>query len=415
VDDQNKRIKIAFLTSFDPLNRRSWSGTIYYLAQAMQKYCGEISYIGPMKVREKTLGKIINKCSLFFFKKSFAYNHSFLLAKKYAKVAAERLAGRSFDVIVTVAGAAEISFLKTDIPIVLIEDATFAVLHNYYPQYTNLLKRSVYETNMTEALAIKKASLLIYSSEWAARSAIEFYDADERKVHIIPYGANFEIPPAKEGVLQKQRSGRCRLLFLAVNWPRKGGDIAFETLLKLEEMGVEAELIVCGCTPPKEFVHERMTVIPFLDKNDERQREELNKLFVKSDFLLLPTRGDCTPIVFSEANAFGLPIITTNTGGVPEIVHEGENGFMLPMSARGADYAKVIEEVYQDDSRYSELVKSSRAAFDNRLNWDAWGTSVAKILHEMLSQEKSPVMGVQGSHPERATQGSPSNSLYTRG
>ena len=389
MNDQSKRIKIAFLTSFDPLNRRSWSGTIYHLAQAMQKHCGEVTYIGPMKVREKTLGKIINKCTLFFFKKSFAYNHSFLLAKKYAKVAAQRLAGRSFDVIVTVAGAAEISFLKTGTPIVLIEDATFAVLHNYYPQYTNLLKRSIYETNMTEALAIKKASLLIYSSEWAARSAIEFYDADERKVHVIPYGANFEIPPAKEGVLQKQKSGRCRLLFMAVNWQRKGGDIAFETLLKLEEMGIEAELIVCGCTPPKEFAHERMTVIPFLDKNDERQREELNKLFVKSDFLLLPTRGDCTPIVFSEANAFGLPIITTNTGGVPEIIHEGENGFMLPMSARGVEYAAVIAEVYRDDARYAELVKSSRAAFDHRLNWDAWGTSVAKILHEMLAQEKS--------------------------
>ncbi len=390
MNDADKRLKIAFLTSFDPLDRRSWSGTVYHLAQALQKHCGELSYIGPMKIREKTIGKIINKCSLFLLKKSFVYNHSFLLARKYARVAAQRLAGRSFDVIVTVAGAAEIAFLKTEIPIVLIEDATFAILHNYYPQYTNLLKISIHETNTTEALAIKKASLLIYSSEWAAHSAIEFYHADERKVHVIPYGANFEIPPAKEGVLQKRKSGRCRLLFMAVNWQRKGGNIAFETLLKLAEMGIEAELIVCGCTPPKEFVHERMIVIPFLDKNDERQREELNKLFVKSDFLLLPTRGDCTPIVFSEANAFGLPIITTNTGGVPEIVREGENGFMLPMSATGADYAKVIAEVYQDDRHYTELVKSSRAAFDNRLNWEVWGTSVAQFIFEILGRENPP-------------------------
>lgn len=385
----NRRIKIAFLTALDPLDRRSWSGTIFSIGQALQKHCGEVSYIGPMKVREKTFGKIINKCSLFFLKKGFEFNASFLVAKKYAKVAAKRLRGRSFDVIVTVAGSPEIAFLKTDIPIVLIEDATFAVLKDYYPQYSNLLPISISQTNTTEALAIQKADSLIYSSEWAARSAIEFYSADAQKVHVLPYGANFEIPPRQETVLEKKKSGRCRLLFMGVHWQRKGGAIVFETLLRLEEMGIPAELIVCGCTPPEEFSHERMTVIPFLDKNNEQQRQQINKLFVMSDFLLLPTRGDCTPIVFSEANAFGLPVITTNTGGVPGVIRDGENGFLLPLEARGDTYAELIAKIYSDDARYSELVRSSRAAFDERLNWDAWGASVSKIIHEMLESRKA--------------------------
>ncbi len=385
MNDAHTRIKIAFLTSFDPLDRRSWSGTVYYLAQALEKHCGDVSYIGPMKVREKTIGKIINKCSRLFLKKGFEYNASFLVAKKYAKMAAHRLAKHDFDVVITVAGSPEVAFLKTDIPIVLIEDATFAILHNYYPQYTNLLKLSIHQTNMTEALAIANASMLIYSSEWGARSAIETYHAPERNVHVIPYGANLEIPPAKEGVLQKTRSGHCRLLFMAVSWQRKGGEIAFETLLQLEELGIAAELIVCGCVPPKEFTHERMTVIPFLDKNDEKQRAEIYKLFATSDFLLLPTRGDCTPIAFCEANAFGLPVITTNTGGVAGVIQDGENGFMLPYSARGTAYAETIAKIYQDEQHYTALVQSSRAAFDDRLNWDAWGSSVKKLLDEMLS------------------------------
>ena len=45
------------------------------------------------------------------------------------------------------------------------------------------------------------------------------------------------------------KSGRCHLLFLEVDWVRKGGDIAFETLLKLEELDMQAELLVCGCAP----------------------------------------------------------------------------------------------------------------------------------------------------------------------
>ena len=157
--------------------------------------------------------------------------------------------------------------------------------------------------------------------------------------------------------------------------------------MKLEELGIAAELTVCGCIPPEEFTHERMVVVPFLDKNDEKQREEINKLFVMADFLLLPTRSDCTPIVFCEANAFGLPVITTSTGGVPGIIKDGENGRLLPLSARGAEYAQVIAAIYQDDQRYAALVKSSRAAFDNKLNWNAWGTTVKKLLDEMLAAD----------------------------
>src|SRR5205085_12222674 len=140
----------------------------------------------------------------------------------------------------------------------------------------------------------------------------------------------------------RKKSEQCRLLFLAVGWARKGGDIAFETLLKLEELGIQAELIVCGCTPPKGTAHKRMRVIPFLDKNDERQRKELEQLLMAADFLLVPTRSDAYGLAYCEASAFGLPVITTRTGGVPEVVRDGENGFLLPYEARGAAYAEVI-------------------------------------------------------------------------
>lgn len=389
MSDESKRIKVAFLTSFDPQDKRSWSGTMYCMAQALQKHCGEVSYIAPIYIIEKRIARILDRSSQVLLKKGFMHHHCFLVAKKYANVAAQRLARESFDVIVTPGGATEIAFLKTDIPIVLVEDATYASLHNYYPTYSNLLDRSVYEMNTIEDLAIKKASLLVYSSEWAARSALEDYHADKQKIHIIPFGANLESPPPQEVIQQRKKTGQCRLLFIGVNWQRKGGKIAFETLLKLEEMGIQSELVVCGCTPPSEFSHEKMTVIPFLDKNNEEQRERLERLYLASDFLLLPTRNDCTPIAFCEANAFGLPVISTNTGGVPGVITDGENGFLLPLSASGSEFAEVIAKIYRDDQHYAELVRSSRAAFENRLNWDAWGATVKKLISKLLDLEKS--------------------------
>jgi glycosyltransferase involved in cell wall biosynthesis len=317
------------------------------------------------------------------------YFCAFFLAKSIAQAATLWLAGQPVDVIVAPSGAIEIAALQTNLPIVLVGDATYGLLLDYYSRYSHLMKRSVYEMHVIQEQALKKASAVLYSSAWAAQSAIEDYGTDPRKVHVIPFGANLDEKPSREIALaRKKPSDCCRLLFLGVDWIRKGGEIAFETLLKLEERGIQAELIVCGCTPPKGFSHQKMKVIPFLDKNDVRQRKELDELFMSSDFLLVPTRGDCSPIVFCEANAFGLPIVTTSTGGVPEIVKNGENGVLLPIEARGDAYAEVIAEIYQNDQQYAEIVKASRAAFEERLNWDVWGTAARRILAEVLEHKK---------------------------
>ena len=395
-----KPMKIAFLTSLDPQDRRSWSGILYCMVQALQKHCGEVSHIGPLHApKEELIGRIINKCTRVLFKKRYKYHYSILMSKHYAKTVAQQLAGQGFDLIVAPLGSAEIAFLKTDIPTILVGTATLGLLFNYYPTCLNLVNLSYREMDIIEKHATRMAKALVYSSPWGARSAIDDYHADPAKVHVVPMGANFDNPPAREVILQKRKSSSCKLLFVGVDWQRKGGGIAFETLLELEKMGITAELIICGCTPPKQFTHEKMQIIPFLDKNDPEQHNRLTQLYLESDFLLLPTRSDCTPIVFCEANAYGLPVITARTGGVPEVVRDGENGFVLPFAARGDEYAEVIASVYQDDECYTRLVCTSRAAYDERLNWDAWGKAMNTILSEVVNQGK-----VNKYHPERGSQ-----------
>ena len=394
-----QRLRIGFLSSLDPKDKRVWSGTYYYTAQALQKHCGEVIYITP-KEDQSSETLAFSKKLRVFIKKNFAFtalfaigrkyfvsNYRIFTAKRFVKSANVRLQELPLDVIVAAASLTEVAFLETDIPIVLVEDATFGTLHDYYPQYTHLPKRVVREMNALSEKAIKKSSLLIYSSTWAAQSAIEDYGATPENVHVVPIGANIDQPPAKGRVLSQKDSSRCRLLFIGFDWQRKGGDIAFETLLKLEEMGVPAELIVCGCVPPASYRHPQMKIIPFLDKNDPVQNSEFEQLYLSSHFLLLPTRNECFGIVFCEANAFGLPVIATATGGTPEAVRNGENGFLLPLEARGDAYANIIAELFQDEQRYAAMVQSSRDAFDTRLNWDAWGISVAQYMRKIVKRE----------------------------
>ncbi len=386
----DNRLKIAFLTSEPAQNQHSYSGSLYYMGKALEQHCGEVTYLEHIISWEKRfLGRIMReaaKCHLI--KWQIAYKRLLFVANKQARIAAQRLAGRHFDVIVAPDCVPEIAFLRTDIPILLPLDVTFRLQHNYYPEYSHLLAFSARQGEIIEQAAFQNASKLLFSSPWAARSAIEDYGTNPQKIHTIFFGANLDHIPPKAQVLAKKPLEQCRLLFMGVGWERKGGYIAYETLLKLEERGIQTELIVCGSTPPSDIAHERLTVIPYLDKNDERQAREIEKLYTMSDFLILPTRVDCAPNVFKEANAFGLPIITADTGGVADLVRDGENGYVLPFEARGEAYARVIAELYRDEPRYQQMVQSSRAAYDERLNWDTWAKAVYKIMQEVVDPQQ---------------------------
>src|SRR5258708_21451693 len=87
-------------------------------------------------------------------------------------------------------------------------------------------------------------------------------------------------------------------------------------------------------------------------------------------------------IVCCEASAFALPQIVPDIDGLP--VRDGENGIRLPAAASGLEYAAAIQALLEDHNRYVSLACSSRAMFESRLNWDAWGRSMDQIFRTVL-------------------------------
>jgi glycosyltransferase involved in cell wall biosynthesis len=380
-----KRLKIGYLTSNDPADRRSWSGLHFYLAQALQRHCGDVVPLGPIPASLELVKKVARKGLRLLSGHNYLYTHTVSFARQQAAAARRKLEENKCDVVFSPSGSAQLAFLGTRLPTIYVSDATFGQVLNYYPEFSKVLPVCRRGGQEVEQAAINRADLLLYPSAWAAASACNDYNADARKVHVVPFGANLDNPPTAESLLNRPQSEDCRLLFVGVDWAKKGGEIAFETLNHLESRGIPTTLTVVGCIPPGRISHPRMRVIPFLDKNDQKQRQVLSDLYRNSDFFILPTRAECYGLVYCEANAFALPAIGTDTGGVSEIVKNGENGYLLPWSARGAEYASVIAEVYRDRERYNLLRVQSRAAFDARLNWDSWGEAVSKLMNRLVA------------------------------
>jgi glycosyltransferase involved in cell wall biosynthesis len=325
------------------------------------------------------LGKVINQFYLLFFRKRWSYRHSILISRGYARHFSEKLKTKKFDYIIAPAASCELAFLNSDVPIIYITDGTFAGCLNYHKSLSNLTKRSIKEGNLVEKFAIAKCRHLIVSSKWAANSALKDYQCAPEKLHVLPYGANFEKVPASSEINYSIPS-TWKILFPAVYWEDKGGEIAWNAFKILTTKFSNIELTVLGCEPPEYVNHPGVKKIPFIDKNSPQGMEKLTVIFKQHHFMILPTRFDCTPIVINEASAFGIPCLVARTGGVEGHLEEGVNGFTIDYNDIGEGYATKIEEIIQSPNTYLSLAKSTRKAYEERLNWDSWREQLKKVL-----------------------------------
>ena len=322
-----------------------------------------------------------------FFKKQTSVEFLKSYAKYFSRQLQKDLKKRPVDLLFVSASSQLIAYLKTDIPLIYMTDATFLQLQGYYPYFSNLATYNVKQGIELDKKAFEHAAHCMLASEWNKNSAINDYGIDPAKISIVPCGANLDKIPAATD-LNMQDTGQCRLLFLGVEWERKGGEIALKTFRLLKQKGMNPFLHIIGCLPPHDLSGvENITVIPFLDKNNTEDFQQLQRIFLQTDFLLLPTRAECAGVVFSEASSYAVPSITTDTGGVTTYVKNGINGFALPLTDGAATYAEKISELYADKQAFQHLKLSARKHYEESLNWDQWGRRFQQIA-ERLVQEK---------------------------
>ena len=374
------RPRIAIVSAEDTRSRQAWSGSPFYMAAALERHVGDVVHLGPVTSPVELAAKVRNRIAKQVTGRGVPYQHSRSVAADYARIVRRRLrdAG-AVDLIFAPAAATQLALLETDIPVVYTSDTTFQLMRDYYPGFSGLDDAYADGGNDIERRALHRSAAVIYPSEWAARSARTFYGVPAERVHVVPYGANLDAVPPRDAVTAAGRADRRSILFLGVDWERKGGAIAYDAVAALRARGVEATLTVCGCTPPAHYRAPWLHVVPRLDKNVPEQQRELSRLLLEASFLLVPSRQECYGIVFCEASAHGTPAIATDTGGIAGAVSVGESGMLFPENASPAAYADAMASLLADRARYQAMVASSRAHFEQTVNWDVWGRRVAGI------------------------------------
>ena len=380
-------MNIAYVTSYNADDLSKFSGLGHNIWRALDNQYLSITKVGNLKEKFHNLLAVKDRLYNRYANKKYYRDREICVSKGYAKQVQERLKNSNFDIIFS-PGTLPIAFLDYSKPIAFWTDSTFGGMVDFYPAYSNLCSETIKSGNIIESQALKRCGLAIYSSDWAAKTAIDYYDVDPKKVKVVPFGANLPCDRKIgdiELLLKTRPRNKCKLLFVGVDWYRKGGDIALAVASRLNQIGLETELKIVGCLPSDtRGLPDFVKIQGYISKKNADGIKMLNNLFADSHFFIMPSRFEAYGVVFCEASSFGVPSIASVVGGIPTAVKDGINGKLFPLNSDIEEYSSFIVDCFSNYENYENLALSSFFEYQSRLNWGVSGKIVKKHLKNIL-------------------------------
>lgn len=377
-------MKLAIASIFDPWSPQSWSGCSRNLLRSLVDDYGVTPVaLGPISTPSSVRDVVLRQVSRLQGRHYISELTEPSL-RYFAARTAEKLKGIDCDGILALDGHT-IAYLKTELPTYYFWDCTFEG-NLEYPWFANLAAPCITAGHSMERNAVRKASISFYSSRWAIDSAIGTYGADPERTKIVPLAANIDCNRTEvevEKLISERSTETIQLLFLGVDWQRKGGDLALAITEELNARGKPAVLHVVGCAP------DSATVVPdfvclhgFLNKGVSPELVRLQFLIGSAHFLIVPSLAEAFGAVFAEASSFGTPSLARRIGGIDSVVVDGVNGYLFDRNAASAEYCNMIESLWDDPQRYEALARSSFQHFRDCLTWNS---SAGKLFNYIES------------------------------
>lgn len=372
-------MKIGFISYHKKNNKLAWSGTNYYLYTTLNKKYN-VSYIHINGFLAKGLRLFFRFFKLYDFAELV---HSYLFGLELDL----KIFNKKYDYLFACECNDIIAYTHTKTKIISLLDVTYNLYFDYYKHKYILKEKNRLINN--DKLAFEKTRILILASNWVKKDCISFYRFDDKKIHILKFGANITCNiKSNIRVIDKV----VYLLFVGVEFDRKGLDVVMNATNYLNHNDNNHKYVLNVVGINRNEIDNNIDKI--LNKNYDEYckiygklyknlKNDLNKminLYIKSNLFVLPTKAECAGIVFSESSMFGLPSITRDTGGVKDYVEDDVNGYTLPLNANFIDFANKILDIVYDDDLYKKLQFYSIKKYNQELNWDKWRNDFDKVV-----------------------------------
>jgi glycosyltransferase involved in cell wall biosynthesis len=257
------------------------------------------------------------------------------------------------------------------------EHTLVALIHHPLALETGLSAAQADILQASERAALMAAKHVIVTSSATAQQLADRYDVPRDKVTVARPGTD-PVTPALGS-----HDGAIRILSVGALVPRKGFDILLAALATLADL--PWQLTIAGDRGRDPATAARLEADIGRLKLGQRvsmlgavSAQQLADLYARSDIFALASRFEGYGMAYSEAIAYGLPVIGTRAGAIPEAVPSGAGILVGPDDI--ASFAQALRSVIADAGIRRQLTDAARDAAKNLPRWD----DSAKIFSRAL-------------------------------
>jgi glycosyltransferase involved in cell wall biosynthesis len=232
-------------------------------------------------------------------------------------------------------------------------------------EYTNDRTRAPFAVKVLHALqrfTVAGAAQIIAPSEYL-KSIIVSWGVDPERIAVI-YSALHPLPVSESKAILRERLSFTGTVIATVGRlvPWKGFAALIDAVADLSKERPDISLVVIGDGPEEAALRERIAVrgagerIRLMGK---LPKDALGDALKASDIFVLNTAYEGLSHQLLEVMELGLPVVTTNIGGNPELIRDGVSGFLVTSNDTAALKEAILRLIQNDDLR-TRMVQNAR-------------------------------------------------------
>ncbi|HHT7191152.1 TPA: glycosyltransferase family 4 protein [Bacillus cereus] len=233
-----------------------------------------------------------------------------------------------------------------------------------------------------ECKAIEFANHLIILSD-SFRDPLMQLGAKQEKMTTVLTGINY---PEKYGTKNTSTQKELVITCVARLGPRKGHKVLFDALSKMEKKYTDnMKVLIAGDGEMRDALEKQVASLGLSMVEFLGERDDVPNILSETDIFVLPTLNDSLPISIIEAMHSGSCVISTISGGIPELVHHEQTGILL----EPGDVNKLVDAlklVIENEDERKRLGENARAFAKEHLTRETMIAHIEKIYKKCLSE-----------------------------
>jgi len=253
---------------------------------------------------------------------------------------------------------------------------------SHYSTWMKLnIKRSIYDRTLGR-WTVKAADAIASVSKRDMKLAQEIFGIDERKLHWVPNAVDLDLfDPNNNDPNNDEKN----VTFIGALEPWKGVHSFLEIAKLLLRTQNDLNFIIVGEGSLLEYAKEesnkgilrgRVNVL------EQIPHEEIPKVLSETSVLVVPSYMEGLPTVCLEAMALQVPVVASNIGGIPEIVIDGETGYLFN-SCNLRECAEKVLEILLNEKLRRKMGSQCRRLVKQHYTWDNVTEKVQEIYEEI--------------------------------